>query len=130
MFTQGLVADLILSPDLGLELGLVDIDPAALDVAEKLSRMLIDTKGADIVVSASTDRRDVLPDAHYVLTTIGVGGRRAWEQDVFIPRKYGIFQPVGDSVMPGGVSPGRAHDSGAGGDCQGCTRFMPERAVY
>ena len=35
---------------------------------------------------------------------IGVGGRRAWEQDVFIPRKYGIHQPVGDTAMPGGIS--------------------------
>lgn len=105
MFTQGLVADLILSPQLGpYELALVDIDPAALDVAEKLSRQLIEQAGADVTLTASTDRRDVLPGADYVLTTIGVGGRRAWEQDVFIPRKYGIYQPVGDSVMPGGIS--------------------------
>lgn len=105
MFTQGLVADLILSPQLGpYELALVDIDPAALEIAEKLSRMLIERAGAQVTLSASTDRRDVLPGADYVLTTIGVGGRRAWEQDVFIPRKYGIFQPVGDSVMPGGIS--------------------------
>ena len=35
MFTQGLVADLILSPQLGpYDLGLVDIDPDALAVAE------------------------------------------------------------------------------------------------
>jgi alpha-galactosidase len=39
-----------------------------------------------------------------VVTTIGVGGRRAWEADVFIPRKYGIYQPVGDTAMPGGIS--------------------------
>ncbi len=105
MFTQGLVADLILSPQLGpYELALVDIDPKALDVAEKLSRKLIDRAGANVKLSAATDRREVLSDADYVLTTIGVGGRRAWEQDVFIPRKYGIYQPVGDSVMPGGIS--------------------------
>ena len=39
MFTQGLVADLILSPDLGpWQVGLVDIDPAALEAAEGLRR--------------------------------------------------------------------------------------------
>lgn len=27
----------------------------------------------------------------------------AWETDVIIPRNYGIYQPVGDSVMPGGI---------------------------
>ncbi len=105
MFTQGLVADLILSPQLGpYDLALVDIDPAALEVAEGLSRKLIEKAGADIQLSGATDRRDVLAGADYVLTTIGVGGRRGWEQDVFIPRKYGIYQPVGDSVMPGGIS--------------------------
>lgn len=105
MFTQGLVADLILSPQLGpFHLGLVDIDPNALEVAVGLAKKLVEAKGADLTISGATDRRDLLPDADVVLMTVGVGGRRAWEQDVFIPRKYGIYQPVGDSVMPGGVS--------------------------
>lgn len=39
-----------------------------------------------------------------MISTIIVGGGRAWEHDVFIPRKYGIFQPVGDTAMPGCIS--------------------------
>lgn len=106
VFTQGLVADLIVSPDLGpWELGLVDIDPEALDVATGLVRRMVNARpDADVVVSSSTDRRELLPGAHIVVATIAVGGRRAWELDVTIPRKYGVFQPVGDTVMPGGVS--------------------------
>ncbi len=105
MFTQGLVADMILSPDLGpWELGLVDIDPQALETAAGLCRRMVEAKGAEITLTASTNRRELLPGADVVVTTIGVGGRRAWEADVFIPRKYGIYQPVGDSVMPGGIS--------------------------
>ena len=105
MFTQGLVADLILSPDLGpWELGLVDIDPAALETAEGLSRRMVAARGGAIAIQASTDRRDLLPGAEVVVTTVGVGGRRGWELDVFIPRKYGVYQPVGDTVMPGGIS--------------------------
>jgi alpha-galactosidase len=105
MFTQGLVADLILSPQLGpYHLCLVDIDPDALAVAVGLARKLVETQGAELTISGSTDRRELLPGAEVVLMTVGVGGRRAWEQDVFIPRKYGIYQPVGDSMMPGGVS--------------------------
>ena len=105
MFTQGLVADMILSPDVGpWELGLVDIDSQALETAEGVSRRMVEAREADIVVSASTDRCDVLPGADVVVMTVGVGGRRGWEKDVFIPRKYGIYQPVGDSVMPGGIS--------------------------
>jgi len=103
MFTRGLVRDFI-DEKWELDLGLVDTDPDALAVAEKLSHKMIDGCDAPITLSASTDRRDVLPDATAIICTIGVGGRRAWEQDVFIPRKYGIFQPVGDTVAPGGTS--------------------------
>ncbi|HIO50514.1 TPA: hypothetical protein EYN23_24625 [Candidatus Poribacteria bacterium] len=104
-FTQGLVADLILSPDFeGCELGLVDIDPQALETAEGIARRMIESRKSEIIISTSTDCRDILPNALVVVTTIGVGGRRAWEQDVFIPRKYDIYQPVGDTVMPGGIS--------------------------
>lgn len=103
MFTQGLVADLILTGK-PWTLGLVDVDPQALRTAEGLSRRMVEAREADIAIEASTDRRDLFPGADIVVTTIGVGGRRAWEADVFIPRRHGIFQPVGDSVMPGGIS--------------------------
>ena len=103
MFTRGLVADLIRRGQ-ECDLALVDIDPTALAVAEGLSRKMIEARKAPIRLAASTDRREVLAGATAIICTIGVGGRRAWEQDVLIPRTYGIYQPVGDSVMPGGTS--------------------------
>ena len=105
VFTRGLVADLILLRELGpWELALVDTDPAALETAEGLSRRMAESQGAALTITASTERRDLLPGADVVVTTVGVGGRRAWEADVHIPRKYGVYQPVGDSVLPGGIS--------------------------
>jgi len=102
-FTRGLVADMVRwGPE--MELGLVDIDADALSVAEGLAGKLIEARKAPIKLTADLDRRKVLPGATAVICTVGVGGRRAWEQDVFIPRRHGIFQPVGDSVMPGGTS--------------------------
>jgi len=103
MFTGALVADIA---DRGWEgeLGLVDTGSEALAVAEGLANKIVEAKGSPLTVTASLDRRDVLPGATVVITTIGVGGRRAWERDVFIPRKYGVYQPIGDSVMPGGTS--------------------------
>lgn len=103
MFTQGLMADLILTGQ-PWKLGLVDIDEQALATADGLCRRMVQARDADIAIESSTDRRDVLPGADVVVTTIGVGGRRAWETDVFVPRRYGIYQPVGDTVMPGGIS--------------------------
>lgn len=102
-FTQGLVADVIMSGK-PWRLGLVDIDPDALAVAQGLSELMIRAAEAPITIEGSTDRCDILPGADVVVTTIGVGGRRAWEADVLIPRKYGIYQPVGDTAMPGGIS--------------------------
>ena len=104
-FTQGLVADMIIAAGQDQwKLGLVDVNPEALDLVKRLVQRMIQARNASIEVSASTDRRDILPGANMVVTTIAVGGRRAWEADVFIPRKYGVFQPVGDSIMSGGVS--------------------------
>ena len=103
MFTRGLVTNCIHRGE-PMELVLVDIDEEALNVAEKLARKMVDARKAPIEVTASSDRRAALRGATSVVCTIGVGGRRGWEQDVLIPRKYGIYQPVGDTVMPGGTS--------------------------
>lgn len=105
VFTQRLVSDLILSGDPSKwELALVDIDEEVLDLVHKLVGKMLDARGADIHVTATTDRCEALPGANSVVTTIAVGGRRGWELDVTIPRKYDIYQPVGDTVMPGGIS--------------------------
>jgi alpha-galactosidase len=103
VFTRGLIADL-LEMGWSADLALVDTNPEALGVAEKLARKMIAARKAPVTVRAALDRREVLPGATVVITTIGVGGRRGWEQDVFVPRKYGVFQPVGDTAMPGGTS--------------------------
>jgi len=103
MFTRGLVADLMRTGE-EVDLALVDIDPEALDAARNLVSKMIAARQAPIHLTASLDRREVLKGATVVITTIGVGKRRAWEQDVFVPRKYGIYMPVGDTVGPGGTS--------------------------
>src|SRR5210317_138294 len=86
VFTRGLLAD-ILDRGWECELALVDIDPAALRVAEGLARKMIEGHHADVTLSATTDRCEALPGATAVICTIAVGGRRAWEKDVFIPRE-------------------------------------------
>ncbi len=105
VFTQRLVADIILAGEADQwELALVDIDPVTLDAVEKLVAKMMRAKGANIPVTAATDRRAVLKGADYVVTTIAVGGRMGWQRDIEIPRSYGIFQPVGDTALPGGIS--------------------------
>jgi alpha-galactosidase len=102
-FTAGILRDLV---NLGetIELGLVDLDPLALETAERLALKMVHVRKAPITITSSLDRREVLEGATAVVSTIAVGGRRARERDVFIPRKYDVFQSVGDTVMPGGAS--------------------------
>lgn len=105
VFTQRLIADIILAGEADKwELALVDIDPVTLEAVERLVAKMMQAKGADIPVTATVDRRTVLAGADYVVTTIAVGGRRGWQRDIEIPRTYGIFQPVGDTALPGGIS--------------------------
>ncbi len=102
-FTRGLMHDMIYHK-WNCTIALVDIDENALRIIERIVKKMVEKCKASIQVEAHTDRRQALTDASIVICTVGVGGRRAWEQDVFIPRRYGIYQPVGDSVMPGGSS--------------------------
>ncbi len=105
VFTQRLVSDIILSGETDhWEIALVDIDPVTLDAVDRLVRKMLTLKGVDFPIVSTTNRREVLPGADFVVTTIAVGGRRGWELDVQVPRKHGVFQPVGDTMMPGGIS--------------------------
>lgn len=105
VFSRGLIADIVLSKELsGSTVGLCDIDPEALDIITRLAKRMVIESEADITIESSTDRLELLPNANYVIQTIAIGGKSAWEKDLNIPAKYGIIQPVGDSVGPGGIS--------------------------
>ena len=107
VFTRGLLADLISARDLGdWDIRLVDVDEVALSKAVGLAARMIEARGAGghITVRGATDRRAVLPGSDFVVTCVGVGGRPAWQADWEVCMRHGIYQPVGDSIMPGGIS--------------------------
>ena len=107
VFTRGLLADLISARDLGdWQIRLVDVNEVSLAKTVTLAQMMIDAHGVSdhITVIGSVDRTEVLPGADFIVTCVGVGGRSAWQIDNEICQRFGIFQPVGDSVMPGGIS--------------------------
>lgn len=105
VFSKGLIADIVLNRELnGSVIALCDIDPEALDLTTRLAQRMVIEAEADIRIESSTERIDLLPNADYVIQTIAIGGRQAWQKDLDIPMKYGIVQPVGDSVGPGGLS--------------------------
>jgi alpha-galactosidase len=102
-FTRGIIESLITKGG-EWEVRLVDIDPECLEIATLLARRLVEAYDAPVEISGSLDRREVLPGAQAVVSTIGVGGRRAWERDVAIFRQFNIYQSTGDTYGAGGVS--------------------------
>ncbi len=107
VFTRGLLADLIGADHLGAwEIRLVDVDAENLSVATRLAEAMVASRGAEetIRVRSSLDRRGMLPGADFVVTCVGVGGRPAWQEDWEVCMRHGVYQPVGDSIMPGGIS--------------------------
>ena len=82
---------------------LMDIDPHRLEVMQALGRCLVEKTGADLKIESTTHRRESLMGSDFVIVAISVGGYDAWEKDLEIPAKYGIYQPIGDSVGPGGI---------------------------
>ena len=110
VFTRNIINDIMTYPELdGCEICLMDIDEERVKMVEKLVEKIIIQEGSQISVTATTNRREALKNADYVLITIQVGGLEAYKLDIEIPEKYGVGQAVGDTVGPGGVFRGLRH---------------------
>src|SRR6476646_7290759 len=99
-----LVLDIVNTPSLvESEIVLQDIDPAPLPDVSDFIRHVSELAGAGITVEATTDRRQALEGADYVVVCISTGAFESMRHDLEIPERYGIKQSVGDTVGPGGV---------------------------
>lgn len=103
-FTRNLVRDILTFPDFrDAVIGLVDIDPDALEDSRQVVQRIIDAGKYPATIQASTDRREVLPGADGVVTTIRVGNDQAELNEIAIPKQYGISMVVGDTRGPSAV---------------------------
>ncbi len=82
---------------------LFDPDAGRLARTAKRVQALIDDNKLKTRVIQTTDRKAALRGATYVIVTFQVGGLEAYQCDVDIPARYGLDQPVGDTLGPGGV---------------------------
>ncbi|NLS79813.1 MAG: hypothetical protein GXY76_21410 [Chloroflexi bacterium] len=87
----------------GGELCLVDLDAAKLAVIEQVARRLVAASGANLAVTASTDRRDVLPGADFVILAFADRGIHFRGLECRVSAKYGVLMHSGDTVGPGGI---------------------------
>src|SRR4249919_2967518 len=103
-FVPLLIRRLMQSPALGAShVTLMDVNEGRLGVMQSLADKLIASEGSSLRVDSTTDQRDSLVDATFVIAAISVGGMDAWANDLEIPGRYGIVMHVGDSIGPGGI---------------------------
>ena len=104
VFTYRLCSDILLTPALlDSTLVLMDIDAARLEQVRQAVQHLIDRRQVPARLLATTDRREAVTGADYVITTFQQGGLDAYQLDIEIPQRYGVEQCVGDTLGPGGI---------------------------
>ncbi|MBC7766318.1 MAG: glycoside hydrolase family 4 [Hyphomonadaceae bacterium] len=84
-------------------LALVDTDEAVLKKMSTLARMVVEQEGVNLKIEASTDRREVLKDADFVVLSFAEKSVLYRGIDCEISKKYGITMCSGDTIGPGGI---------------------------
>jgi alpha-galactosidase/6-phospho-beta-glucosidase family protein len=99
-----LLADFANTPSLNdARVVLHDLDAERMVLMRDLGEQIAERRGIDLRVEAEADRRKALTGADFVVTAFSVGGFDSMQHDIEIPQRYGIRQPIGDSVGPGGI---------------------------
>jgi alpha-galactosidase len=83
---------------------LTDIDESSLDPMLTIAKHIVTSRQIGMEVTATTDLAAALDGADFVIIALSVGGFASMAHDLEIPSRYGIWQPVGDSVGPGGIA--------------------------
>jgi 6-phospho-beta-glucosidase len=84
----------------GSEVVLVDLDIERLNLVKTLADKMAQSRGLDLTITATTDRRFGLQDCDAVLTSFRPGGFEARYLDESIPLKHGV---IGQETQgPGG----------------------------
>lgn len=103
-FTRTLFTDLMTVPEFhDIEVSFTDINQHNLDMVTTLCQRDLDENGVNIKIHATTDRREALTGARYIINCTRIGMLEAFELDVDIPLRYGIDQCVGDTLCTGGI---------------------------
>jgi len=103
-FFQRLMIDILSFPALrGSQFELVDINPKRLGYAKRIAERIVREGNFPAKVHATSERKEALSKADYVIITILVGGIEVISKDINIPLRYGVDQCIGDTLGPGGV---------------------------
>ncbi|MBQ3574466.1 MAG: alpha-galactosidase [Clostridia bacterium] len=104
VFTKQFLNDMFNTPCMaGSTYALMGPTLSKLEKMKQYADQIIAKNNIDASIYCTTDRRDALKDADFVILTFQIGGNDAYGYDVEIPMKYGVDQCIGDSLGPGGV---------------------------
>ncbi|MEM4780422.1 MAG: alpha-glucosidase/alpha-galactosidase [Halalkalicoccus sp.] len=104
VFARKLVGDILSFPELeDSTIRLMDIDETRLAKTTEAADAMVENGGVGATIESTTDRRQALDGADYVLNMINVGGTEPFENEIRIPERYGVEQAIGDTLGPGGV---------------------------
>jgi len=107
-FTRRLMRDILCVPELqDTCFSFTDISKRNLNMVTRIAERDIEFGGYPATVVATTDRKEALTDADYIINAVRVGGLDAFTQDIDIPLKYGVDQCVGDTLCIGGIMYGQ-----------------------
>ena len=103
-FTRKILRDTLTVPEFSdIHISFTDVSEQNLEMVTQLAQRDIEANGLDIKIHSTTDRRQALKDANYVICVVRIGGLEAFQHDVDIPLKYGVDQCVGDTLCAGGI---------------------------
>ncbi|MGE5221427.1 MAG: alpha-glucosidase/alpha-galactosidase [Omnitrophica WOR_2 bacterium] len=103
-FTRRLMQDLLGVPEFAdTGFAFMDIDPQNLEMVTQLCWRDIEANHLPVQITSTTDRREAIRDADYVICMIRQGRLEAFQLDIDIPLKYGVDQCVGDTICAGGI---------------------------
>jgi alpha-galactosidase len=101
IFCKTLLNDMFSTPVLkGSHFALMGPTMWKLEKMKTYADQIIQKNNLDATVSCTTDRREALKDAKYVILMFQIGGLEAYRFDYEIPMKYGVDQCIGDSMGP------------------------------
>lgn len=105
IFVKNVLGDCLLSPALReSSIALCDIDEKKLHQSELLLKKLNENLGSKAVITATTNQKEALKDADYVINAIAVGSYDPYIiADFEVPQKYGLEQTVADTLGIGGL---------------------------
>ena len=104
VFSKNLTGDILSFPEFkDATFSYMDIDSDRLEVGANLCRKVGKALGANPKIEATSNRKEALRDADFVINMVQIGGFNSTLVDFEIPRKYGLNFTIADTTGPGGL---------------------------